>query len=97
MQSPLEPHNEEEDKATPLGRGQENLVEESLHKGFKYEMPRYDIPSYFFKYHISWKPSEIPFTSYHGSDFVIDSKYDQHVENDICVVDPCHKKDDLMC
>ena len=51
----------------------------------------------FQKYHISFQPSEIPSTSYHGSDFATYSKDDRYDENEICVVDPCHKKDGLMC
>ena len=43
------------------------------------------------------KISEIPSTSYHGSDFTEDSKANRYIENEVCFVDPCHKKDDLMC
>ena len=62
LQSPLEPHNEQEDKATPLGCEPENSVEEkativSLHEEDEDEMPRYDVISDFFKVHISLQPS----------------------------------------
>ena len=98
LQSPLEPHNEEEDKATPFGCEPENLVKEkativSLHED---EMPRYDILSYLCNDHISLQPSKIPPTSHHGSYFAEDSKVDLYVENKIFVVDPCHKKNGLI-
>ena len=101
LQSPLEPHNDEEDKATPFGCEPENLVEDQativpLHKGEEDEMPRYDVLYDFCKDHISFQPSEIPSTSYHGSDFATYSKVGRYVENEICVVDQCHKQDDIM-
>ena len=46
---------------------------------------------------IHLKPLEIPSTSHHGSDFAEDSKADLYVENEICVVDPCHKKNCPIC
>ena len=68
-----------------------------LHEEDEDEMPRYDVLSNFCKDHISWKPLELPSTSYNGNDFTKYSKVDRYVENDIYVVDPCHKQDDLMC
>ena len=41
--------------------------------------------------------SKLPSTSYHGSDFIKEFNVDVCVENEICVVDPCHKQDDIMC
>ena len=69
----------------------------SLQEDDEDEIPRNDVLSNFCKDHISFQPSEIPSTSYHGSDFATNSKVGRYVENEICVVDPFHKKDDLMC
>ena len=71
----------------------ENLVEEkatigSLQEDDEDEMPMHDVLSNFCKDHISLQPSEIPSTSYHGSDFATYSKSGLYVENEICVVDP---------
>ena len=102
LQSPLESHNEEEDKATPLGCEPYNLVEEKativpLHKGEEYEIPRYDVLPDMYKDHILLQIYEIAFSSYHGSSFVEDSKADRYVGNEVCVVDPCKKKDGNIC
>ena len=48
QRTPLQPHNEKEFKATPLGCEPENSVEEkativSLHEEDEDEMPRYDV------------------------------------------------------
>ena len=61
------------------------------------EMPRHKILSDFCKDHMSFQPSEISSTSHHGSDFAENSKADLYVENEFCVVDPCHKKNGLIC
>ena len=37
------------------------------------EIPRNEVIYNFFKYHMSFKPSEIPSTSHHGSDFAENS------------------------
>ena len=66
-----------------------------LHEYDEDEISRYDVPSNFFKVHISWTTSELPSTSCHGNDFAIDSKASRYVENKICVVDPCHNQDYL--
>ena len=67
LQSPLDPHNEKEDKATPLGCEPENLVEEkatigSLQEYDEDEIPRNDVIYYFYKDHISFQPLDIPST-----------------------------------
>ena len=60
MQSPLEPHNEEEEKATPLGCELENFVEEqativSLHEECNIKN-MYDKCSYFCSSHVYLQP-----------------------------------------
>ena len=50
-----------------------------------------------FSYHMSFQPSEIPYSSHHGSDFVENSKADLFDENEFCVLDPCHKKSSIIC
>ena len=40
---------------------------------------------------------EIPSTTHHGSDFAKNSKADLYVENEFCVVDPCHKQNGPIC
>ena len=75
LQSPLEPHNEQEDKDTTFGCEAKNFVEEhatlvSLHKDDEYGIPMYDGIYGLWKYHIALQSLEIPFTSYHGTDFV---------------------------
>ena len=47
--------------------------------------------------HMSFQPSDIPSTSHHGSDCVENSKADLYVENEFCVVDPCHNKNGCIC
>ena len=46
---------------------------------------------------MTFQLSQIPSTSHHGSNFAENSKADLYVENDFCVVDPCHKQDYLRC
>ena len=60
-------------------------------------MPRYAILSDLCNDHILLQLSEIPSTSHHGGDFAEDSKADLYVENAFYVVDPCHKKNGLIC
>ena len=60
-------------------------------------MPRYDILSNLCNDHISLQPSDLTSTSHHGSHFTEYSKADLYVENEICVVDPCHKKSSIIC
>ena len=69
----------------------------SLHEDDEDEIPRYDVPSDFSNDHISLQLSDISSTSHHGGDFAEDSKVDQYVENEFYVVDPCHKKNGLIC
>ena len=93
--SHIEPQNKKEDKDTPLGCEHENLVEEqdtivSLHEDDEDEIPRYDVISYLWKYHISLQPIEIPSTSYHGSDFAKDSKCNVPILNN-CIVGQFHQ------
>ena len=47
--------------------------------------------------HISFQPSEIPSTSHHGSECAENSKANLYVEDEFCVVDPCHKKNGHIC
>ena len=60
------------------------------------EMPRNEVLSDFCKGHMPFQPLEIPSTSHHGSDFAENSKVDLYVENEFCVVDPCHNKNSLI-
>ena len=53
--------------------------------------------SNFCTYHMSFQPSDIPSTARHGSDFAKNSKADLYVENEFCVVDPCHKQNGHVC
>ena len=69
----------------------------SIHEEDEDEIPMYDVLYYLCKDHISLQTLEIHSTSYHGSDFAKDSKVFWYVENEIFFVDPCHKKDCLMC
>ena len=70
----------------------------SLHEYDEDEMPMYDVFYDLWKDHSSLQPSKIlPSTSYQGSGFEKYSKVEWYVENEICVVDPCHKQADLMC
>ena len=48
----------------------------SLHEEDEDEIPIYEVISDFCKGQISLQPSDIPSTSYHGSDFSTDSKAD---------------------
>ena len=61
------------------------------------EMPMYTILSDLCNDHISLQLSYIPYTSHHGGYFAEDSKADLYVENEFYVVDPCHKKNGLIC
>ena len=47
--------------------------------------------------HMSFQPSDIPFTSHHGSECAENSKDDLYAKNEFCVVDPCHTKNGLRC
>ena len=47
--------------------------------------------------HMSFQPSDIPSTSHHGSECAKNSKADLYVEDEFCVVDPCHKKNGHIC
>ena len=56
------------------------------------EMTRHEMLYNLCPYHMSLQPLETPSTAHHGSDFAENSKADLYVENEFCVVDPCHKK-----
>ena len=47
--------------------------------------------------HMSFQPLEIPCTSHHGSECEENSKVGMFVEDEFCVVDPCHKKNRHIC
>ena len=61
------------------------------------EIPRHEMLSNFYTYHMSFYHSEIPSTSHHGSECVENSKADLYVEDEFCVVDPCYKKNGHIC
>ena len=61
------------------------------------EIPRHEMLSDFYIDHMSFQHSEIPSTSHHGSECAENSKADMYVEDEFCVVDPCHSKNDHIC
>ena len=85
LQSPLEPHMEEEDKATPLGCEPENLVEEQativvLHEEDEDEISKYEVLSDFCIYYASLQPYDIPSPSYIVNQFTRSSNVDVYAK-----------------
>ena len=110
MKSSVDLPNEVEDKP-PSARcklensKEKNMMQRDAHSSYfgtplhddEDEILRNEMIYGFCNHQMTFQPLDILSTSHHGSDFAENSKVDLYVENEFCIMDPCHKKNGLIC